>query len=134
LNHERRGIFPAPIFILNGLGFFAIVNWILGLRAGLGFFSGTTGSVTTVGSGRLRPYVPFSKTGAELIFDVVNRAHERTSLIATPRLPFEQWTEEMGSEQLTSALLDRLSHRVYRLEANGERYRRADAKRRLKRK
>jgi DNA replication protein DnaC len=78
-------------------------------------------------------YVPFSKTGAELLFDVVSRAYERTSLIVTTNLPFEQWTEVLGSERLTGALLDRLTHRVHILEANGPSYRLTDAKRRLKR-
>jgi DNA replication protein DnaC len=79
-------------------------------------------------------YVPFSKAGAELLFEVVSRAYERTSLILTTNLPFEQWTEVLGSERLTGALLDRLTHRVHILEANGPSYRLADAKRRLKRK
>ena len=79
-------------------------------------------------------YVPFSKSGAELLFDVVSRAYERTSLIVTTNLPFEQWTEVLGSERLTGALLDRLTHRVHILEANGDSYRLTDAKRRLKRK
>ena len=77
-------------------------------------------------------YVPFS-TGAELLFDVISRAYERTSLIVTTNLPFEQWTEVMGSERLTGALLDRLTHRVHILEANGKSYRLRDAKRRLQR-
>lgn len=79
-------------------------------------------------------YVPFSKTGAELLFDVVGRAYERTSLILTTNLPFEQWTEVLGSERLTGAMLDRLTHRVHILEANGPSYRLQDAKSRLKRK
>ena len=79
-------------------------------------------------------YVPFSKAGAELLFEVVSRAYERTSLILTTNLPFEQWTEVLGSERLTGALLDRLTHRVHILEANGPSYRLTDAKRRLKRK
>ena len=74
--------------------------------------------------------MPFSKTGAELLFDVISRAYERTSLIVTTNLPFEQWTEVMGSERLTGALLDRLTHRVTILEANGESYRLQDSKRR----
>jgi len=78
-------------------------------------------------------YVPFSKAGAELLFDVVARAYERSSLIVTTNLPFENWTEVLGSERLTGALLDRLTHRVHILEANGESYRLADAKKRLKR-
>lgn len=77
-------------------------------------------------------YVPFSKAGAELLFDVVGRAYERTSLMLTTNLPFEEWTEIMGSERLTGALLDRLTHRVHILEANGQSYRLAEAKRRLK--
>ena len=78
-------------------------------------------------------YVPFSKAGAELLFDVVARAYERSSLIVTTNLPFENWTEVLGSERLTGAMLDRLTHRVHILEANGESYRLADAKKRLKR-
>ena len=73
-------------------------------------------------------YVPFSKTGAELLFDVVGRASEQTSLIVTTNLPFEQWTEVLGSERLTGAMLDRLTHRVHILEANGESYRLKQAK------
>jgi hypothetical protein len=78
-------------------------------------------------------YVPFSKPGAELLFEVVSRAYERTSLIVTTNLPFENWPEVCGSERLTGAMLDRLTHRVHILEANGESYRLRQSKRRLKR-
>jgi len=78
-------------------------------------------------------YVPFSKAGAELLFEVVSCAYERTSLIMTTNLPFEAWTEVLGSERLTGALLDRLTHRVHILEANGESYRLQDARKRLQR-
>ncbi len=61
----------------------------------------------------------------------LSRAYERTSLIVTTNLPFEQWTEVLGSERLTGAMLDRLTHRVHILEANGASYRLQDAKRRL---
>ena len=67
-------------------------------------------------------YIPFSKAGAELLFEVVSRAYERTSLIMTTNLPFESWTEILGSQRLTGALLDRLTHRIHILEANGESY------------
>lgn len=77
-------------------------------------------------------YVPFSKSGAELLFEVVSRAYERTSLIVTTNLPFEQWTEVLGSERLTGALLDRLTHRVHILEANGESYRLRDSRKRVR--
>ena len=79
-------------------------------------------------------YVPFSKAGAELLFDVVSRAYERQSLILTTNLPFEQWTEILGNERLTGALLDRITHRIHIIEANGESYRLKDAKQRAKRK
>ena len=77
-------------------------------------------------------YVPCSKAGAELLFEVVSRAYERTSLIVTTNLPFESWTEIMGNERLTGALLDRLTHRIHILEANGESYRLKESKQRLK--
>lgn len=74
-----------------------------------------------------------SRADGELPFEVVNRAYGRTSLIVTTNLPFEEWTETMGSERLTGALLDRLTHRIHILEANGERYRLRESKQRLKR-
>ena len=77
-------------------------------------------------------YVPFSKASAELLFEVVSRAYERRSLIVTTNLPFEAWTEVLGSERLTGALLDRLTHRVHIIEANGESYRLRDSKQRVK--
>ena len=77
-------------------------------------------------------YVPFSKAGAELLFEVVSRAYERNSLIVTTNLPFEAWTEVLGNERLTGALVDRLTHRVHILEANGESYRLREARKRLK--
>ncbi len=78
-------------------------------------------------------YVPFTKAGAELLFEVVSRAYERHSLIVTTNLPFEQWAEVCGSERLTGAMLDRLTHRVHIVEANGESYRLRDSQRRMKR-
>jgi DNA replication protein DnaC len=77
-------------------------------------------------------YVPFSKTAAELLFEVVSRAYERQSLMVTTNLPFESWTEVLGCERLTGALLDRLTHRVHIMEANGPSYRLHESKRRLK--
>ncbi len=77
-------------------------------------------------------YVPFSKAGAELLFEVISQAYEQTSLIVTTNLPFENWTEVLGSERLTGALLDRLSHRIHILEANGQSYRLKESRQRLK--
>ena len=78
-------------------------------------------------------YVPTSKVGAELLFDVISTAYERTSIIVTTNLPFEQWTEVLGSERLVGATLDRLTHRCHILEATGESYRLKDAKQRQRR-
>ena len=75
-------------------------------------------------------YVPASKLGAELLFDVISLAYERTSVIVTTNLPFERWVEVLGCERLTGAALDRLTHRCHVLEANGQSYRLKDATRR----
>ena len=75
-------------------------------------------------------YVPASKTGAELLFDVIATAYERNSLLVTTNLPFENWTEVLGSERLTGAALDRLTHRCHIIETKGESYRLREAKRR----
>jgi DNA replication protein DnaC len=68
-------------------------------------------------------YVPFSKTGSELLFEFFSERYERGSIMVTTNLPFDQWTEVLGSERLTGALLDRLTYRVHILEMNGESYR-----------
>lgn len=77
-------------------------------------------------------FVPASKLGAELLFDVISTAYERTSVIVTTNLAFERWAEVLGSERLTGAALDRLTHRCHILECNGESYRLKDAQRRRK--
>ena len=68
-------------------------------------------------------FVPLSPTGAELLFEVFSQRYERGSILVTTNLPFYEWTEVFGSERLTGALLDRLTHHVHILEMNGESYR-----------
>ena len=68
-------------------------------------------------------YVPLSPTGAELLFEVFSQRYERGSTIVTSNLPFEDWTSVLGSERLTGALLDRLTHHVSILAMNGDSYR-----------
>jgi DNA replication protein DnaC len=75
-------------------------------------------------------YVPASKVGAELLFDVISTAYERSSVMVTTNLPFEQWTEVLISERLTGATLDRLTHRCSIVETGAESYRLRDARRR----
>ena len=68
-------------------------------------------------------YVPLSPTGAELLFEIFSQRYERGSTIVTSNLPFEDWTSVLGSERLTGALLDRLTHHVSILTMNGNSYR-----------
>ena len=64
-----------------------------------------------------------SKTGAELLFELISQRYEQGSTLITSNLPFEEWTDTFGTERLTGALLDRLTHHVNILEMNGESYR-----------
>ena len=64
-----------------------------------------------------------SRTGAELLFEVFSQRYERGSILVTTNLPFDEWTGVFGSERLTGALLDRLTHHTHILEMNGESYR-----------
>lgn len=73
-------------------------------------------------------FVPLSKTGAELLFEVFSQRYERVSTLVTSNLPFAEWTQVLGSERLTGALLDRLTHHVHILEMNGESYRLKESK------
>ena len=76
-------------------------------------------------------FVPLSKTGAELLFDLFSQRYERGSILVTSNLPFDEWTEVFGSERLTGALLDRLTHHVHILEMNGDSYRLKQSRQRL---
>ena len=67
--------------------------------------------------------MPLSKTGAELLFELISQRYERGATLITSNLPFDEWTEIFGSERLTGALLDRLTHHVNILEMNGDSYR-----------
>ena len=60
--------------------------------------------------------MPLSPTGAELLFEVFSQRYERGSTLVTTNLPFDEWTEVFGSERLTGALLDRLTHHVHIVE------------------
>ena len=78
-------------------------------------------------------YVPLSPTGAELLFEVFSQRYERGSVIVTSNLPFDEWASVFGSERLTGALLDRLTHHVHILEMNGESYRLRQSQQRRRR-
>ena len=69
-------------------------------------------------------FVPLSTTWrGTALFEVFSQRYERGSILVTTNLPFDEWTEVFGSERLTGALLDRLTHHVHILEMNGDSYR-----------
>ncbi|MEJ7014803.1 IS21-like element helper ATPase IstB [Sinorhizobium meliloti] len=73
-------------------------------------------------------FVPLSKTGAELLFELISQRYERGATLITSNLPFDEWTDTLGSERLTGALLDRITHHVNILEMNGDSYRLAQSR------
>jgi DNA replication protein DnaC len=77
-------------------------------------------------------YVPFTAVGSELLFEVLSRRYEQGATLVTSNLPFDEWTSVFGSERLTGALLDRLTHHVHILEMNGDSYRLATSQKRAK--
>ena len=77
-------------------------------------------------------YVPFTAIGSELLFEVISRRYENGATLVTSNLPFDEWTSVFGSERLTGALLDRLTHHVHILEMNGDSYRLATSKKRAR--
>jgi DNA replication protein DnaC len=64
-----------------------------------------------------------------IVDEFFSQRYERSSTLVTSNLPFAEWTEVLGSERLTGALLDRLTHHVHILEMNGESYRLKTSKR-----
>lgn len=68
-------------------------------------------------------YLSFSRSGAELLFQVFADRYERRSLLITSNLPFGEWVTVFQGERMTAALLDRLTHQCHIFEMNGESYR-----------
>jgi len=68
-------------------------------------------------------YVPFSREGAELLFQVLATRHERASVIITSNLGFANWTQIFGEATLTAALLDQLTHKAYIINCHWESFR-----------
>lgn len=68
-------------------------------------------------------YVPFSKEGAHLIFQILAERHERKSVIITTNLGFGDWTQVFGDPNLTAALLDRITHKAHVINCSWESYR-----------
>lgn len=68
-------------------------------------------------------YLSFSRSGAELLFQVFAERYERRSLLVTSNLAFSEWGQVFQGDRMTAALLDRLTHRCHIFEMNGESYR-----------
>jgi len=68
-------------------------------------------------------YIPFSKEGAELLFQVLAERHERGSVMITTNLGFADWTQVFGDATMTAALLDRLTHKAHIINCSWESYR-----------
>jgi DNA replication protein DnaC len=68
-------------------------------------------------------FIPFSREGAHLLFQLCSALYERVAVVITSNLKFGEWKSVLGEEHLTAVLLDRLTHRAHILEFLGESFR-----------
>ncbi len=68
-------------------------------------------------------YVPFSKEGAQLIFQILAERHERKPVMVTTNMGFGDWTQIFGDPSMTAAILDRITHKAHVIDCNWDSYR-----------
>ncbi|MFA5634824.1 MAG: ATP-binding protein, partial [Anaerovoracaceae bacterium] len=68
-------------------------------------------------------YIPFERTGTQLLFEAISSCYERKSIVITTNLPFDEWNTIFYDEKLTTAILDRVVHHGHLIMHNGPSYR-----------